>query len=76
MCPLLDSLRNGHTWGWGSESGKCRSLGLQFDTPSANLSCPRTSFPQDKEPRGIIPLENLSVQPVDDPKKPVGAGPQ
>lgn len=27
---------------------------------------------QDKEPRGIIPLENLSVQKVDDPKKPVG----
>lgn len=30
--------------------------------------------PQDKEPRGIIPLENLSVQKVDDPKKPVGVG--
>lgn len=29
---------------------------------------------QDKEPRGIIPLENLSVQKVDDPKKPVGVG--
>lgn len=29
---------------------------------------------QDKEPRGIIPLENLSVQKVDDPKKPVGIG--
>lgn len=26
---------------------------------------------QDKEPLGIIPLENLSVQKVDDPKKPV-----
>lgn len=30
--------------------------------------------PQDKEPRGIIPLENLSVQKVDDPKKPVSVG--
>ncbi|XP_047723012.1 cytohesin-4 isoform X2 [Prionailurus viverrinus] len=28
-------------------------------------------FTTDKEPRGIIPLENLSVQEVDDPKKPV-----
>ncbi|XP_074247404.1 cytohesin-4 isoform X3 [Saimiri boliviensis] len=27
-------------------------------------------FTTDKEPRGIIPLENLSVQKVDDPKKP------
>ncbi|XP_036155708.1 cytohesin-4 isoform X3 [Myotis myotis] len=27
-------------------------------------------FTTDKEPRGIIPLENLSVQQVDDPKKP------
>lgn len=26
---------------------------------------------QDKEPLGIIPLENLSVRKVDDPKKPV-----
>ncbi|KAJ8791652.1 hypothetical protein J1605_020374 [Eschrichtius robustus] len=31
-------------------------------------------FTTDKEPRGIIPLENLSVQKVDDPKKPVGIG--
>ncbi|XP_020037920.1 cytohesin-4 isoform X2 [Castor canadensis] len=31
-------------------------------------------FTTDKEPRGIIPLENLSVQKVEDPKKP-GAGP-
>ncbi|XP_039188029.1 cytohesin-4-like isoform X1 [Crotalus tigris] len=27
-------------------------------------------YTTDKEPLGIIPLENLSVQPVDDPKKP------
>ncbi|XP_023364968.1 cytohesin-4 [Otolemur garnettii] len=27
-------------------------------------------FTTDKEPRGIIPLENLSVQKVEDPKKP------
>lgn len=26
---------------------------------------------QDKEPRGIIPLENLSIREVDDPRKPV-----
>lgn len=26
---------------------------------------------QDKEPLGIIPLENLSVRKVEDPKKPV-----
>nr|XP_020037921.1 cytohesin-4 isoform X3 [Castor canadensis] len=32
-------------------------------------------FTTDKEPRGIIPLENLSVQKVEDPKKPQGAGP-
>ncbi|XP_058164766.1 cytohesin-4 isoform X2 [Dasypus novemcinctus] len=31
-------------------------------------------FTTDKEPRGIIPLENLSVQKVDDPKKPVRVG--
>lgn len=30
-------------------------------------------FPQqDKEPRGIIPLENLSIREVEDPRKPVG----
>lgn len=29
-------------------------------------------FPkQDKEPRGIIPLENLSIREVEDPRKPV-----
>ena len=27
--------------------------------------------PQDKEPRGIIPLENLSIREVEDPRKPV-----
>lgn len=27
---------------------------------------------QDKEPRGIIPLENLSIREVEDPRKPVG----
>lgn len=27
--------------------------------------------PQDKEPRGIIPLENLSIREVEDSKKPV-----
>lgn len=26
---------------------------------------------QDKEPRGIIPLENLSIREVDEPRKPV-----
>lgn len=26
---------------------------------------------QDKEPRGIIPLENLSIREVEDPRKPV-----
>lgn len=26
---------------------------------------------QDKEPRGIIPLENLSIREVEDSKKPV-----
>lgn len=29
--------------------------------------------PQDKEPRGIIPLENLSIREVEDSKKPVSA---
>lgn len=28
-------------------------------------------FFQDKEPRGIIPLENLSIREVDEPRKPV-----
>lgn len=28
---------------------------------------------QDKEPRGIIPLENLSIREVEDSKKPVSA---
>lgn len=36
------------------------------------LAFPPPPLLQDKEPRGIIPLENLSVQKVDDPKKPVG----
>lgn len=31
--------------------------------------------PQDKEPRGIIPLENLSIREVDDPRKPVSRPP-
>lgn len=26
---------------------------------------------QDKEPRGIIPLENLSIREVEEPRKPV-----
>lgn len=29
------------------------------------------SLPQDKEPRGIIPLENLSIREVEEPRKPV-----
>lgn len=28
---------------------------------------------KDKEPRGIIPLENLSIREVDDSKKPVNS---
>lgn len=28
-------------------------------------------YKQDKEPRGIIPLENLSIREVEDPRKPV-----
>lgn len=28
---------------------------------------------QDKEPRGIIPLENLSIREVDEPRKPVSS---
>lgn len=28
-------------------------------------------FPKDKEPRGIVPLENLSIREVEDSKKPV-----
>lgn len=31
-----------------------------------------SSLYQDKEPRGIIPLENLSIREVEDPRKPVG----
>lgn len=34
---------------------------------------PHRSLPQDKEPRGIIPLENLSIREVEDPRKPVCA---
>lgn len=28
---------------------------------------------QDKEPRGIIPLENLSIREVEEPRKPVSS---
>lgn len=31
------------------------------------------SLSQDKEPRGIIPLENLSIREVEDPRKPVSS---
>lgn len=31
------------------------------------------SLLQDKEPRGIIPLENLSIREVEEPRKPVSA---
>lgn len=34
-----------------------------------------SSFLQDKEPRGIIPLENLSIREVEEPRKPVSDAP-
>lgn len=34
-----------------------------------------SSVLQDKEPRGIIPLENLSIREVEEPRKPVSNGP-
>nr|XP_025034909.1 cytohesin-2 [Pelodiscus sinensis] len=33
-------------------------------------------YTTDKEPRGIIPLENLSIREVEDPRKPVRAAPR
>lgn len=36
---------------------------------ATRLSCPPST--KDKEPRGIIPLENLSIREVEDSKKPV-----
>ena len=45
---------------------------LQVSGPSvAGGDWLSTLVPQDKEPRGIIPLENLSIREVEDPRKPV-----
>ncbi len=62
----------------------CESSSLQFNDcriqyiykPSVVFYCGHMRFLfcicfQDKEPRGIIPLENLSIREVDDSKKPV-----
>lgn len=46
-------------------------MGFGGAQPVANA--PALSL-QDKEPRGIIPLENLSIREVEDSKKPVSAG--
>lgn len=37
----------------------------------AEAEAGRVLSPQDKEPRGIIPLENLSIREVEDPRKSV-----
>lgn len=47
--------------GGGGAWSRCRPLSLS------------SQLPQDKEPRGIIPLENLSIREVEDSKKPVSA---
>lgn len=44
----------------------------------ASCSCHNShisSFLKDKEPRGIIPLENLSIREVEEPRKPVSNSP-
>lgn len=46
--------------------GSRRGAGCRFISNSFDV-CPF----QDKEPRGIIPLENLSIREVEDPRKPV-----
>lgn len=43
---------------------------MYSDGPRCNLFSFFTVY-KDKEPRGIIPLENLSIREVDDSKKPV-----
>ena len=49
---------------WGAQAGFCSVQ------PAAKASA---WSHQDKEPRGIIPLENLSIREVEDSKKPVSA---
>lgn len=57
--------------GLGSPTSSFPVLGVRAAFADPGLPPPPPLL-QDKEPRGIIPLENLSVQKVDDPKKPVG----
>lgn len=40
-------------------------------SPSSHVPASDRSLLQDKEPRGIIPLENLSIREVEEPRKPV-----
>lgn len=47
---------------------KSKERCIRVDVPSV--------FFQDKEPRGIIPLENLSIREVDEPRKPVRSNTQ
>lgn len=55
--------------------GPAEAEGGRRPTGGCGAGCrpPRLSSqpPQDKEPRGIIPLENLSIREVEDSKKPV-----
>lgn len=64
--PLL--LRVHHGEGVPGAAGGGRTL--WGDRQMGEVEC-ITPHPQDKEPRGIIPLENLSIREVDDPRKPV-----
>jgi hypothetical protein len=51
----------------GARAPSSPSKGVTGDPCNLNSASPS----QDKEPRGIIPLENLSIREVDDPRKPV-----
>uniref|UniRef100_A0A452SYH5 Cytohesin 2 n=1 Tax=Ursus maritimus TaxID=29073 RepID=A0A452SYH5_URSMA len=79
---LYDSIRNEpfkipeddgndltHTFFNPDREGWLLKLGTSPPDPAGRLFLSHLLL-QDKEPRGIIPLENLSIREVDDPRKP------
>lgn len=67
---VFASVRRGSQLSWakvGEGRARCQRPHLGARPPRPPVS----SHPQDKEPRGIIPLENLSIREVEDSKKPV-----
>uniref|UniRef100_A0A8K9V7G7 Cytohesin 3 n=2 Tax=Oncorhynchus TaxID=8016 RepID=A0A8K9V7G7_ONCMY len=56
------------------ERAEQRGMKVVFQSmKQCHRSCLVLSLLQDKEPRGIIPLENLSIREVEEPRKPVSA---